>query len=171
MCHLVVSSKKLTINKDWFVEDWKKLVSLLTKSFDVVQVGGKDEEPIEGVTTYLMGVTSVRQTMALLKTSLTYISVDSFISHAGAAVKKSGVVLFGRSNPFIFGHDLNTNIWIEGSCEFNNLGCGRPETYWGDSELYKGIVRPWECPSRSCMKAITPDLVIDKVYRLIEKIR
>ena len=161
--------RKLTPNKDWFADYWKKLVSMLTKEFDVVQVGGPNEEPITGVTTYLMGATNIRQTMALVKNSLSFIAVDSFIGHVGPAVGRSGVVLFGRSNPYIFGHDLNVNIWIEGSCELNNLGCGRPQSYWGDSELFQGQKRNWECPHRSCMKAITPEIVYKKLFEAIER--
>jgi len=161
--------KKLTPNKDWFNDSWKKLVLMLSKEFDTIQIGGKDEKPIEGITTYLMGATGVRQTMALVKNALTYVSVDSFIGHVGPAVGKSGVVLFGRSNPYIFGHDLNVNVWMDGSCKFNDLFCGRPHSYWGDNELFKGMMRNWECPHRSCMKVITPEIVYKKIFEAIEK--
>jgi len=161
--------RKLTPNKDWFVDDWKKLVSMLTKEFDVVQIGGAHEEPIEGVTTYLMGVTSVRQTMALVKNSLSFISVDSFIGHVGAGVGKSGVVMFGRSNPNIFSHDSNVNVWVDNSCKLNDMFCGRPQSYWGDVELFQGRMRNWECPHRSCMKAITPEMVYKKLFEAIER--
>lgn len=161
--------RKLTPNKDWFPENWKKLISMLKKDFDIVQVGGAHEEQIEGATTYLMGATSVRQTMALIKNSLTFVSIDSFIGHVGAAVGKSGVVMFGRSNPYIFGHDLNVNVWVDNSCKLNDLFCGRPQSYWGDSELFQGMRRNWECPHRSCMKSITPEMVYKKVFEAIEK--
>lgn len=160
---------KLTPNKEWFDEYWKKLVFLLNKDFDVVQIGGPLEKEIEGVTTYLMGQTSIRQSMALVKNALTFVVVDSFIGHVGPAVGKSGVVLFGRSNPFIFGHDINVNIWIDGSCELNDMFCGRPQSYFGDAELFKGQSRSWECPHRSCMKAISPELVYKKVFEAIER--
>lgn len=156
----------LTDNKNWFKESWEELVKELNKSFDTVQVGGLKEEPIKGITTYLMGQTNVRQTIALVKNSLTFITVDSFLNHVGPAVGKSGVILFGRSNPYIYGHDTNKNIWIENSCD--NIGCGRPESYYGDTKLYKGIVRNWECLDRKCMRAITPEAVIKKVFETIE---
>lgn len=160
---------KLTTSKDWDDEYWKELVSLLTKDFDVVQVGGAKEKPIEGVTTYLMGLTSIRQTMSLVKNALTTVSVDSFIGHVSPAVGKTGVVLFGRSNPYIFGHDSNINVWIDGSCELNDMFCGRPQSYWGDNVMYKGTTKLWECPNRTCMKAIKPELVYQKVFDSIEK--
>jgi len=160
---------KLTSNKDWFDVYWKKLVSLLNKDFYVVQLGGPLEKEIEGVETYLMGKTSIRQTMALVKNALTYVSIDSFIGHVGPSVGKSGVVLFGRSNVYIFGHNLNINVWVDNSCELNDLFCGRPQSYFGDAELYNGKSRSWECKNRSCMRAITPDLVYKKIFEAIER--
>lgn len=156
----------LTDNKNWFKEEWEEVVKELTISFDVVQVGGLKEDPIKGITTYLMGATNIRQTIALVKNSLTFVTVDSFLNHVGPAVDKSGVVLFGRSNPYIYGHDLNRNIWIENSCD--SIGCGRPESYYGDVRMYKGMIGNWECQSKKCMKAITPEIVIKKVYEAIE---
>jgi ADP-heptose:LPS heptosyltransferase len=160
--------RKLTENKDWFKDYWKKLVEKLNKEFDIVQLGGPMEEEIEGVTTYLMGHTNIRQTMALVKNALTFIGIDSFVGHVGPAVDKTGVVLFGRSNPYIFGHDSNVNVWVDNSCELNDMFCGRPQSYWGDSELFRGVVRSWTCPNRSCMKAITPEIVYKKVFEAIE---
>lgn len=160
---------QITPNKDWFPEYWEELVKELTKQFDVVQVGGPEEREIKGVTTYLMGRTSIRQTASLLKYCLTYISIDSFVGHCGPAVGKKGIVLFGRSNPFIAGHESNVNLWINDSCEFNDLFCGRPQGYFGDSELFQGQMRPWVCPSRSCMKAIKPKRVIQEINKIISE--
>jgi ADP-heptose:LPS heptosyltransferase len=158
---------QITPNKDWFKEEWTKLVSYLIKQYDVVQVGGKNEEEIPGVTTYLMGQTSLRQTAALLKQCKTYVSIDSFVGHCGPAVGKPGVVIFGRSNPYIAGHAMNKNIFVKDSCEFNDLHCGRPQGYFGDSEMFKGQMRPWVCPNRSCMKAVTAEMVLQATLEII----
>jgi ADP-heptose:LPS heptosyltransferase len=161
-------SVQITPNKDWFFDYWQVLVNNLVKDFDIIQVGGKEEPMIPGVTTYLMGATSLRQTAALLKNCLTYVSIDSFVGHCGAGVGKTGIVLFGRSNPYIAGHKTNLNLWVKDSCEFNDLHCGRPQGYFGDSEMFRGQMRPWACPSRSCMRALTPDVVIQEVYKIVE---
>jgi len=164
-------SVQITPNKDWFFDYWQVLVGQLAKDFDVIQVGGKEEPLIPGVTTYLVGNTSLRQTAALLKNCLTYVSIDSFVGHCGPAVGKSGIVLFGRSNPYIAGHKTNLNLWVKNSCEFNDLHCGRPQGYFGDSEMFRGQMRPWACPTRSCMRALTPDIVLQEVYKVIEGLR
>ena len=160
---------KITTNKDWYEDSWKELVSMLVKDFDVVQIGGPCEKPIEGITTNLTGQTNIRQVMALIKHSLTTISIDSFIGHVSPAVGKSGVVLFGRSNPYIFGHETNVNIWVDNSCKLNDMFCGRPQSYWGDNKMIKGTTKLWECPDRSCMRAITPEMVYRKVFESIER--
>ena len=160
---------QVTPNKDWFMDYWQVLVKELTKQYDVVQVGGKEEMQIPGITTYLMGSTSIRQTAALLKNCLTYVGIDSFVAHCGAAVQKPGVVLFGRSNPYIAGHAISKNIWVKDSCPYNDLHCGRPQGYFGDSELFRGVTRPWVCPNRECMRAIKPAYVLSKVHELIKE--
>ena len=164
-------SVQITPNKDYFPEMWAQIAKELSKDFDIVQLGGKEEQAIEGVTTYLMGQTNLRQSAALLKHGLTYIAIDSFVNHCGPAVGKAGVVLFGRSNPYIAGHSMNKSIWVKGSCEFNDHGCGRPSGYFGDAELFRGQMRPWVCPSRSCMRAIKPSKVLEVTYDLIKQMK
>lgn len=160
---------QITPNKDWFPDYWQVLVKELTKQYDVVQLGGKEESQIPGVTTYLMGATSLRQTAALLKNCLTYVAIDSFVAHCGAGVQKRGVVLFGRSNPYIAGHALNKNVWVKDSCPYNDLHCGRPQGYFGDSEMFRGVTRPWVCPNRECMRAIKPAYILEKVREIIRE--
>lgn len=168
---LVWNGNQITPNKDWYTEYWAVLVQELVKDFDVIQMGGKEEEPIPNVTTYLMGQTSIRQSAALASVCLTFISIDSFLGHVGPAVGKRGVVLFGRSNPYIAGHAKNRNLFVKNSCWDNNMHCGRPMGYFGDSEMFRGVRRPWVCPDRTCMKAITPVLVYDETINLIKMLK
>lgn len=163
------SNVQITPNKDWFPEYWEELVKLLTEDFDVIQLGGANEPQIKNVTTYMMGQTHLRQAASIIKSCVTFISIDSFIGHAGAGVQNPGVVLFGRSNPYIAGHPKNDNLWVSNSCEFNDLFCGRPQGYFGDSEIFRGVRRPWVCPTRSCMRALTPQIVYEHTIKLISR--
>lgn len=160
---------QITPNKDYFYDYWAEIVKELAKDYDVVQIGGPNEEQIPGVTTYMMGTISIRQTAALIKHSLTHVCIDSICNHLSAGVGNKGVVLFGRSNPYIAGHRSNVNVWVDGSCEFNDFGCGRPQGYFGDSEMFRGIRRPWVCPTRSCMRALTPPIVYNEVKKVINE--
>jgi len=162
-------SVQITDNKDWDFNYWCLLVNKLIDKFSIVQVGGAGEPQIPNCTNYLLGRTSVRQTAALLKNCVTYIGIDSFVAHCGAGVGKKGIVLFGRSNPYIAGHKTNLNIWVKNSCEFNDLHCGRPQGYFGDSQMFEGSPRPWSCPTRSCMKAIKPEFIFQKVLEVVKE--
>lgn len=46
----------------------------------------------------------------LLKSCSTWASVDSFLPHMAWTLKERGVVIFGPSDPEIFGHPENINI-------------------------------------------------------------
>lgn len=164
------SSTQITPNKDFFPEAWEELVKMLVEDFDVIQMGGANEQPIKYVTTYMMGQTPrIRDAVGIISQCLTYVAIDSFIAHSGAAVGKKGVVLFGRSNPFIAGHPINTNMWVKDSCDRGDLFCGRPQGYFGDSELFRGVRRPWVCPTRSCMRAITPQMIYEQVMKIVKE--
>jgi len=159
--HISNPSNQMTKNKDWFLDLWEELISKLADDYAIVQVGGKNEKELKGVSWSLVGSTSIRQTAALVHECKFFISIDSVIQHIGCAVNKKGIVLFGRSDPKTFGHNSNLNIYVEGSC--TNLFCGRPQSYFGDYCFENGMVKPWECKKRSCMKAITPELVVKKI--------
>ena len=47
---------------------------------------------------------------ALLKECRTWISCDSFLQHLGWDQGKKGIVLWGPSDPLIFGHPENINL-------------------------------------------------------------
>ena len=160
----------ITTNKDWNKESWVKLVKYLSKNYYVIQLGGRGEEQIPGCAWYMLGGCSLRQSAALIKNCLTYVTIDSFTNHVGASVGKPGIVLFGRSNPVIAGHTINKNLYVPDSCIYDNFGCGRPMGYFGDSERSLGAMRPWLCPERTCMKALTPEIVYDQTIKLIKEI-
>lgn len=155
--NIPLTGKKGTPNKDWFHDRWVALVKRLREAgVSVLQIGGNGETCIPGVNANLCGGLSIRQTLSILTFCSSYVTVESFIGHAGPAVGKPGVVLFGRSNPHISGHAMNTNLWIPGSCD--NLFCCRPEGYYLDG---------FNCPSRPCMSSITVSAVFDALAPLI----
>ena len=92
----------------------------------------------------MAGRTTIKQFLALLKRSHLYVGVDSGAMHAAAAFGVPVVALFGPSNP----------RWI------------------GPYGQEEGIVRiklpcapcnKRDCPDKSCMLRITPELVLQKV--------
>jgi ADP-heptose:LPS heptosyltransferase len=117
---LTWNGNSMTDNKNWFPEYWEKLVQRLTKDFYVIQIGGPQEQQVPGCNFYMLPGCNMRQSAALLRHCLSYITIDSYANHAGPASRSNwgGVVLFGRSNPLIAGHRKNRNIWINESCDF-----------------------------------------------------
>lgn len=90
---------------------WKELVSILeSEGHEIIQIGEIGEEQL---------VSDFRQNLKLkeLKDLLlkcdTWIAVDSFFQHLAWRMNKKGIVLFGQSNPRIFGHSENINLYVD----------------------------------------------------------
>lgn len=84
---------------------WKELVSQINEP--IIQVGVDEEEQL--VDNFQKNL-SLYQLKDLVGQCRTWISVDSFFQHFCWDLKKPGIVIFGQSDPLIFGHPENTNI-------------------------------------------------------------
>lgn len=70
--------------------------------------------------------------------SFTWISVDNFLPHLMNHTEKSGVVLFGKSNPKHFGYSQNQNLYkSEFYFRVNQFG-----TWFGEPWIKEGFVTP-----------------------------
>lgn len=90
---------------------WPQLVHLLNgNGYEVIQIGVSGEDRIEGVSQFVQGwpFDKLRQ---LVSDCATWISVDNFFPHFTHCERlKPGIVLFGQSDPKLFGYVENTNI-------------------------------------------------------------
>lgn len=77
------------------------------KLHNVVQIGVKGEIPL--VRDFRADL-SYKELLALTSTIDFFISVDSFLPHLAKHVGKTGVVIWGKSDPLIFGYPENLNI-------------------------------------------------------------
>lgn len=84
---------------------WKDLVKLINEP--IVQVGLDHEEKI--VDDFRPNLSLEKLTDLVLECK-TWISVDSFFQHFCWDLGKPGIVLWGQSDPLIFGHLENTNL-------------------------------------------------------------
>ena len=138
-------------NQEWYFERWNEVIFKL-KDYTFIQIGIETEKLLEGVIDFRGGYT-LRQQLSVLANSKLHIGLDSFWSHAAAALNTKAIVLFGDSSPFVWGHDNNINL-------YKNLSCSPCLDWIGGTN----------CPySRSCMSLITVDEVIDKVNRELSK--
>ena len=149
--------KQMVTIKDWFPEYWDKLIEMGKDKYHFIQIGGKGEHVMKGAFN-LAGSISFRQSFALIKQADSFVCIDSFTQHAANALGKTGVVLFGRSNPNILGHQSNCNLIVTDAC--SDIMCGRPEGGFGDMHPSgEGWLQMWQCPHKNCMKALSPEIV------------
>jgi hypothetical protein len=94
---------------------WRELVQLLGKEYIVNQVGKENEELIDGCQDF-RGL-NLKILPRLIHSCYTWISVDNFFPHfvmSEYGSKKPGVVLWGKSDRFLFGYENNTNLFKDG---------------------------------------------------------
>ncbi len=111
---LAISSQTST-NQEWDIQKWKELVSRFD-DYTFIQLGVQGEPHVMG-SINMLGKTTVRQAVALVKYAKLFVGVDSFLNHATNATATPGVVLFGNSTPVIWGYKSNTNIYRGFSCQ------------------------------------------------------
>ena len=105
---------------------WKELISLIDEP--IIQIGIDGEEQL--VEDFRKN-NSLKELETLVHECRTWISVDSFFQHFAWDLSKYGIVLWGQSDPVIFGHPENTNLikdrfhlrekqfWFWDQCEYN----------------------------------------------------
>lgn len=84
---------------------WEELVKLLPTP--IVQVGTADEKQL--VPDFRKNL-SLAELKSLVEECTTWIGVDSFFQHFCWDIGKPGIVLWGQSDPRIFGHPENINL-------------------------------------------------------------
>jgi ADP-heptose:LPS heptosyltransferase len=113
---------------------WPELIKLIYEP--IIQIGVEGEKQL---------VEDFRQNLSLdeLKNLVlqcrTWISVDSFFQHFAWDIGKYGIVLWGQSDPNIFGHPENINLlkdrkylrekqfWLWEQCKYNVDAFVKPE--------------------------------------------
>lgn len=84
---------------------WQELIALIDEP--IVQVGVIGEQPLVQDFRANLPLVELRK---LIKECRTWISVDSFFQHLAWDEGKKGIVLWGPSDPLIFGHPENINL-------------------------------------------------------------
>ena len=84
---------------------WEELISKIDEP--IIQVGVEGEKQF--VDTFCKGLT-IDELCQLLVKCRTWIGVDSFFQHLAWREGKQGIVLWGPSDPLIFGHPENINL-------------------------------------------------------------
>jgi ADP-heptose:LPS heptosyltransferase len=113
---------------------WPELISLINEP--IVQVGVQGETQL--VDDFRQNL-SLNELKDLVLQCRMWISVDSFFQHFCWDINKYGIVLWGQSDPNIFGHPENINLlkdrkylrekqfWWWEQCEYNAEAFVKPE--------------------------------------------
>jgi len=87
---------------------WAELINLLHEDgHEILQVGVVGEEPLCGKTVFDYPLVMLKKKIMEYDT---WISVDNFFPHFAQHVGKNGIVLWGKSDPKIFGYENNINL-------------------------------------------------------------
>lgn len=84
---------------------WKELISMIDEP--IVQVGIEGETQLVDDFRKNLSMSELKQ---LVLQCRTWISVDSFFQHFCWDIGKYGIVIWGQSDPNIFGHPENINL-------------------------------------------------------------
>ena len=85
----------------------EELAKWLECDHKLIQVGGAEDKHL---TDHFVKNPSFNEVAALVETCHTAICVDSFMQHAMWYFGKKAIVLWGISDPLIFGHDIHVNL-------------------------------------------------------------
>jgi ADP-heptose:LPS heptosyltransferase len=125
------------------------VVKLKAKGYHVIQVGVAGEEPIGA--NEIKSNLSIKDLKELLMSCSTWASVDNFFNHFATYYGKKGVVIFGRSDPEIYGYAQNINLLKDRSClRVDQFGL------WESDEFRRDVF-------------VDSDIVIDAIEKLSEQ--
>jgi hypothetical protein len=109
---------------------WQEVISLIhsyliENNINIVQVGTKDEKPLNGVIN-LLGQTNINQLAYVIENSSLHFGADSFCVHLSSHFNKPIVSLYSISNPSVAGPhfgDKSKHILIKG---YERIGNKKP---------------------------------------------
>ena len=94
---------------------WKELIEQINEP--IIQVGVEGEEQLVPEFRKNLPIVELRK---LIQKCRIWIGVDSFFQHLAWDEGKKGIVLWGPSDPLIFGHPENINLLKSRSCLVDN---------------------------------------------------
>ena len=116
------------LNKQWDHARFQDVVDTLSDKFKFVQLGAPTDPPLENVKD-LRGVTTVRQSAAILHNARFYVGGVGFLMHLARAVDCPSVIVYGgREAPWQSGYVCNVNVysalpcapcWLRNTCDFD----------------------------------------------------
>ncbi len=99
--------------KDFPKDYWKVIIDdLRAKGVKTIQIGVEGEDDL-GCNNFIKGA-APSELLVLLKNSDLFLAIDNFLPHFAYFYKfYHGIVLFGQSNPQLFGYNEYTNLFVD----------------------------------------------------------
>ena len=118
---------------------WPQLVDMLCTSYDLCQIGVRGDNKLLQFKKEIFFDLPFKEIVRLVKECDAWISIDSFLPHLGGYLQKPGLVIWGPSDPSIFGHACNINI-------FKSVKYFRPDQFgtWEDAKYTRDAYHPAE---------------------------
>lgn len=138
--------------KEWYPDRFQRVIEALEGEYTFVQLGSKDDPPLHNAKD-LRGLTSIRESAAILYQARLYVGLEGFLMHLARAAECPAVIIFGgRSAPWQLGYICNINI-------HSNIACA---PCWRSNTCELG---------RQCMDRIATIEVVDAMREMLQKPR
>lgn len=129
---------------------WSEVIKeLKKKDIHLLQIGVIGEKVLEGVDEFLPNL-SLEKLADLAISCDTWVSIDSFFQHLCDLVQKPGVVIWGKSDPKLFGHMQNKNLL-------------KDEKY-----LRAGQFESWTCTEWNEEVFVSPQIVVKAILEILD---
>jgi hypothetical protein len=136
---------------------WQEVVDILTpylskEKIHLVQVGNKDERPLNGAIN-LLGQTNINQLAYVVENSILHFGADSLCVHLASYFDKPIVSIYSISNPNVAGPhfgDKNKHILLKG---YERVGNKKPSYSQVESPKYIDTIKPEEI-AKSILKLL-----------------
>jgi ADP-heptose:LPS heptosyltransferase len=141
--------------------NWERLVERLkARGLGIVQAGRTGDRYIRGAYS-LLGLTTPRQLISLLRHFDVVVTADNFLMHAAHLCGIPAVVLWGPTDHRVYGYAGQTHLQARPQCEFPR-GCIGPDM---------GGVYQTDCPydAAHCMNSFPLDAIVDSVVTRLGK--
>lgn len=123
----------------------------------LVQLGGKDDLPVEHVDLNLVGQSSLKESLCLLSKAAVHVDNDSGLIHMRHALGQRSVVLWGPTLGAFVGYPEDVNL--QGGCS----GCMWLTSSW-ESKCPRGF------DHAKCMRDIPISAVVEGIEQVLQKV-
>lgn len=158
--NVVIAPGSVSPRKEWRHSHWEELsLRLRQAGFFTILVGSANQRYVHH-TYSILGLTQPGQVFSILRRADLVITVDCFIMHASHYVKKPAIVLWGPTQPEIYGYPGQIHLYHDEPCP-DLAGCIGP----GKGDLYTSA-----CPRamQHCVDRISVEEVFSAAKRLLQ---